>query len=377
MRAQPAPRINSIRHAASVASAVIGRCCGAVGVASAPRHGTFRSQPIVLAALATPTSVPFSSRHLDALLAFAASNAAARADAVYLRPGDIVWRLPLERLAALGDVQWLRLWFDARGLAGYVWFEPPTGAELDIRSDLDWRGEVGNALIDWSEAARRELPAAYPWLVDLEDMAQWADRIRHPPAAGDGHWLTMTAHEGDEGRIAALRGRGYAPSRHYAVIYGRDLAAPLTPSRLPAGYGIRNVSTADVAERVAVHRDAWVGSSWTIERYQALRAADAYDEALDLVVEDAAGRFAACCICWADQASRSGHFEPVGTRPEYRGQGLTRELVREGFRHLAKRSMETAHTETPGFNAPARALYESSGFTATGKRPTFIKRLDR
>ena len=72
----------------------------------------------------------------------------------------------------------------------------------------------------------------------------------------------------------------------------------------------------------------------------------------------------------------AGRFEPVGTRPAARGEGLTRELIREGFRRLAEHGMATAHTETPGFNAPAQALYESSGFTPTGRRRTYIKRLD-
>ncbi len=100
------------------------------------------------------TSSPFSAALLDQLLAFVAATAAARPQAVYARPGDVVWRLPMARLAELGDVQWLRLWFDADGMAGYAWFEPPTGVELDLRVDLDWHGDVGNALLDWSEQMR-------------------------------------------------------------------------------------------------------------------------------------------------------------------------------------------------------------------------------
>ena len=50
--------------------------------------------------------------------------------------------------------------------------------------------------------------------------------------------------------------------------------------------------------------------------------------------------------------------------------------MREGFRRLAERGISTAHTETPGFNHPAQALYEASGFTRAGKRRTFVKRVD-
>ena len=114
-----------------------------------------------------------------------------------------------------------------------------------------------------------------------------------------------------------------------------------------------------------------------MEDYKALRATRPYDESLDLVVDDAThGRFLACCICWSDPVSRAGHFEPVGARPAARGKGLTRELVREGSRRLVERGVATAQAETPGFNTPAQALYAGSGFMPTGRRRTYIKRLD-
>lgn len=327
---------------------------------------------------AAATSAPFSATLLDALLTFAANNAAARPQAVYLRPGDIVWRLPLRRLAGLGQFDCLRLWFDADGVAGYAWFEPPTGAEVDLRADLDWHGDVGTAMLEWSEQMRLQSRAAYPWLVGIEDMAEWAAAVRRPnPTQRHGHWLTIQADEADDGRVAALRRRGFTPTSHHDVTYGRDLTQPVPLAELPQRCRLRAVTRRDLAERVAVHRDAWVGSSWTLERYEALRAAAPYDESLDLVVEDVTdGRFLACCICWADAVSGSGHFEPVGARPAARGRGLTRELIREGFRRLAARGLAAAYTETPGFNAPAQALYLSSGFTPRGKRRTFIKRVD-
>lgn len=326
--------------------------------------------------MSVPTSRPFSPRFLNDLLTFCANNTG-RPEAAYLRPGDVVWRLPLYRFPTLGEAPWLRLWFDAHGVAGYAWFEPPTGVELDLRSDLPWSGETGSAMLDWAEAMRRQAPAAYPWLVELENMEQWADAVREPVGSPHpGRWLTIPANEGDSGRLAALHFRGYQRTKHHAILYARDLAKPVPSPSLPAQHQIRHTSDADIAERVAVHRDAWVGSSWTVERYEALRAAPAYDETLDLVVEDDTGHFAACCICWADPISRIGSFEPVGTRPAFRGRGITRQLIHEGFRRLAAKGMTTAHTETPGFNTPAQALYESSGFERAGRRWTYMKEIN-
>ncbi len=321
-------------------------------------------------------SAPFSTAQLEGLLAFASANTAARPEAVYVRPGDIVWRLTLGHSGEPGDIPWLRLWFDGDGIAGYVWLEGTTQVELDLRADLAWDGKVGAAMLDWAEERRRAGEPAWPWIVDVEDMAQWAERGRQSPSVRDGRWLAIGACEHDEDRVGALMDRGYEPTGHHAIEYARDLARPVEESGPPAPFLIRHAREADIDERVAVHRDAWLGSSWTAERYRALRAMSPYVGECDLVVEGDGGRFAACCICWPDPASGTGHFEPVGSRPEFRGKGLTQALVQEGFRRLAERGISTAHTETPGFNHPAQALYEASGFARAGTRRTFVKRVD-
>ena len=120
--------------------------------------------------------------------------------------------------------------------------------ELDLRVDLDWRGDIGNALLDWSEQMRPRWPVAYPWLLDLENMAQWADAVKQPATTRqDGYWLTIAASEDDQARVAALGRRGYAPTRHYAVTYTRDPTAPLPPSQLPTPYRFRHATDAVLA----------------------------------------------------------------------------------------------------------------------------------
>ena len=46
------------------------------------------------------------------------------------------------------------------------------------------------------------------------------------------------------------------------------------------------------------------------------------------------GVFGSYCLCWADQHSRVGHFEPVGTRADWRGKGAGRSVILEGLRRL-------------------------------------------
>ena len=187
-------------------------------------------------------STAFSITRLDDLLAFVAANAAARPDAVYCRPGDIVWRLPLASLAGRSNVPWLRLWFDGEGMAGHGWFEAPTAVELDLRTDLAWNGAVGVAMLDWAEDVRRRASPAWPWIVDVDDMSQWAEGVRNPPKARRGRRLTASAYERDDSRVAALLERGYEYTRHHAVTFARHLREPNPAPRLPPGFRVRNVA---------------------------------------------------------------------------------------------------------------------------------------
>ena len=70
-----------------------------------------------------------------------------------------------------------------------------------------------------------------------------------------------------------------------------------------------------------------------------------------------------------------GSFEPVGMDPSWRGQGLGRALIRDGFRRLAEKRMRSARVSTAGFNHPAQRLYESAGFARVGTLRTYLKRL--
>jgi ribosomal protein S18 acetylase RimI-like enzyme len=312
----------------------------------------------------------YSGGRLRELLSFASANAAARSGGVYLMPGDVVWRGP--------SAEDVRLWWDDVGLAGYAWFDAPAGVEFDVRHDLAWDGEVATAMLAWAEERRSELPAADPWLVDLGSMDEWAEAVRNPRKAqpGDGQWLTVTALESDPARVAALEGRGYRRTGHHAPEYRFELRGALPVPKLPAGMAVRHVKQHELEERAATHRDAWVGSTFSAGRLRELRASPAYDPELDLVVDVGGGTFAACCICWADDGSGIGSFEPVGTRPAWRGKGLTTALVREGLLRLKAQGMHTARVETAGFNAPAQALYEGCGFVRTDTLRTFMRRLD-
>ena len=102
----------------------------------------------------------------------------------------------------------------------------------------------------------------------------------------------------------------------------RELAEQPAPAPLPHGFRCRTVEPADVAERVAIHRDVWAPSRVTESSYRNVMAEWPYRSSLDCVVEAPDGRFAGYCLMWPDDENRVGELEPVGVREEFRRLGV-------------------------------------------------------
>ena len=324
--------------------------------------------------MAAAASRSFTRADLPELLALVSHSARARlAGAAYLMTSDVAWRLP-----GSGPRENLRLWHDAAGLAGFVWFEPTTGFEFDLRADLVCSDPIAADLLAWAEQRRRELPPAYPRFVELQTMEEWEDEIRQPRSPGPDHGLGLTAvaFESDSERVALLERHGYRATRHFQPDYRRPLDRPVPAARLEPGQRLRHTGPGDLEERVAAHRDAWLGSSYDRARHEAVCASPVYDPELDIVLETDDGRFASYCICWTDPVVGVGSFEPVGTRPAWRGKGVGREVIHEGLRRLRDKGMHSARVSTAGFNTPAQGLYQSCGFEQIDTLRTFQKKLD-
>ena len=117
---------------------------------------------------------------------------------------------------------------------------------------------------------------------------------------------------------------------------------------------------------------------WACERRAALPPA--YPRFVDITDMDAWRRLGKqpfrCPTLPADTISGIGHFEPVGTRPEWRGTGAGRAVIHEGLRRLRNAGMRWARVSTAGLNHPAQALYRSCGFERADTERTFIRKLD-
>ncbi|WP_412539286.1 GNAT family N-acetyltransferase [Longispora sp. K20-0274] len=139
------------------------------------------------------------------------------------------------------------------------------------------------------------------------------------------------------------------------------LVHPLTPAPdWPAGATM--VTEADAADRVAVQRAAFDGSTYTVERWRRITDSVAGPAAVDVLVRTPDGEPAAAATGWFAGPGRCAILEPVGAHPDHRGRGYGRAAVLAACAALAERGASAVAVATPGDNTAAVALYRSAGF---------------
>lgn len=290
-----------------------------------------------------------SDADLPRMLELAGQAAADIGPAPNLHLGDVLWRRFMLDEDIVAPEKNIQLWEDAGNLIGFAWFSPPTTLELQTKPG---RGpDLIVPMLDWAE--RRH----------AESAAETADRE-----------LTVDAYPDDHELLAELTNRGFR--RDDGMFYNlnaRSLDREIGPPALPPGTLVRETTEQEIAARVEIHRDVWRPSRVTESAYRRLRAAPGYRPDLDLVAIAPGGELAAYCICWYDPISRSGEFEPVGTRSAYRGQGYGRAVVTEGLRRLQGLGARSAIVFSSGAEEPANRLYAACGFRPIARTVLYRK----
>lgn len=209
-----------------------------------------------------------------------------------------------------------------------------------------------------------------------EDMLEWAERHyekARPP--GTRNWpLKVSVNQRDEARAALLAQRGYENRGPDEVSLSRSLAEPLPESRLPEGYTIRALgreNEADVAGFTASVNLVF-RADFTPDAMSVCMGAPTPHEDLAVISPD--GTFAAFCTAWLIEANRVGTFEPVGTHPAYRRQGLGRAMMYDALRRLRASGATVAELGT-GYGVPAVHFYEALGFHVAGTMDLWRKAL--
>jgi ribosomal protein S18 acetylase RimI-like enzyme len=233
--------------------------------------------------------------------------------------GDVAWGL---RQHEGREPEWkFRLWRDGDRVVAWSWLKGAAQLEVDVH------------------AGRRDL----------------LDEILAEPDA-----RTAFAFEDDVELRAALALHGFVQPGEPMHFLVRALAERQAPAPLPRGFRCRTVEPADVAERVAVHRDVWAPSRVTESSYRNVMAEWPYRSSLDCVVEAPDGRFAGYCLMWPDDENRVGELEPVGVREEFRGRGVGAAVCTFALRRLYEEGGRQAIVYCA--SEAACALYESIGF---------------
>ena len=256
-----------------------------------------------------------------------------------------------------------RLWSDGGDLVAWGWAFLPHQVR---RSDGSVKDVTGASLTYQVHPDHAEL---------VDEVIEWFD------ATAAGLERAVTACAGDEFALKRWAAHGYEPDADalgdtgsWTQLNERDLAEVETPV-LPDGYRFRTADEAGPEAAVQAHLDAWSPSSYSAESYESVRQTPGYRGDLHVLVEAPDGTMASSAIMWLDEANKSAEFEPVGTHPDYRRQGIGRALILHGL-HQARAAGATHATVAckgaPGRPA-ARGLYYSVGFHPLSRDAPLIK----
>jgi GNAT superfamily N-acetyltransferase len=290
---------------------------------------------------------------LQAMLTFATIAAGMAPEYGYFHVGDILWGMFQNTI--FDPRQAIHMWENADGeLLAFAWNDPPGMIFWDIHPRLRGTGILEEPMLAWSEQHGSVV-------------------LKEGPDAGK-HQVWIRGSENDRELQHFFAQQGYTRDEDFMFHNRRSLTDPIPEPSLPEGFSVRHVGgEAEWHERVETHREVWHPSRVTLEAYRRLRQAPGYIPELDLVVVAPDGGFAAYCICWLDRVNRIGEFEPVGTRPAYRGQRLGTAVMLEGLRRLQAHGAQTAIVYSEGNNAASNKLYESVGFQPIDTHIFFTK----
>ncbi|WP_328322802.1 GNAT family N-acetyltransferase [Kribbella sp. NBC_00382] len=139
----------------------------------------------------------------------------------------------------------------------------------------------------------------------------------------------------------------------------RDLAEPVEDG----GLTIETVGPDSAAERTAIQRASFDGSTFTDDRWHAMAAGTPYATARCLLGRDAQGTAVAGVTVWSAGEGKPGLLEPMGVHRDYRGRGYGQAITLAAAAALRELGASSAVVSTPCFNVGAVSTYESAGFT--------------
>ena len=286
---------------------------------------------------------------LHAMLDLLAEGRKANNGTYYVHRGDLQWWLFYSDIPPQTWQSNIRLWIQDGQLIGWALLSPGEDA-LNVFTDPRLHG---NSL-------EHEM---FAWAV--EQMSAYD------------HVQILWVAEDDEARIHWLEAHGFGREESHFILFNRSLAAPLEVPPLPEGFNIRTSRGEEDAQLRSVASYAAFGARKPFEEYwpRTLRfmQSPVYVPQHEIFITEPEGNVATYCIIWTDTLNKAGHFEPVGTHPNFQRKGLGKILLFESLRRLKSEGMIEASVCTNHDNEAAILLYESVGFQKAKRLLTFKK----
>ncbi|NUR46748.1 MAG: GNAT family N-acetyltransferase [Hamadaea sp.] len=200
-----------------------------------------------------------------------------------------------------------------------------------------------------------------------EAMLRHAAYVTEHAADEDEEFVLTDCFDCDTVRAKLLEELGFERFRTWDTV--NELSLPSADAVvLPdvEGFEIRPAVFADAKALAVAHNGAF-GDSWTGEQYRAeVMVKPGYDPTHEIVAVAPDGRIAAFCVYWTDALNKLGHFEPVGTHPDFQRRGLGKAVMAYAVHEMAEAGMSTVTVNHNAENSAAAALYASLGFTPAG-----------
>jgi ribosomal protein S18 acetylase RimI-like enzyme len=177
--------------------------------------------------------------------------------------------------------------------------------------------------------------------------------------------LWCRCHESETERRTLLEGAGFRPLPARDLRLVRPLDIPLPVAHLPTDFILRGgVYGEELEQYQELHRAVFDGIGMVLDYHQS----PGYQPDLDVIAVDAAGTFAAFCLCELHQVADSsgeytvGEIGVIGTRPTQQRRGLGRALLLTGMHRLKERGATSVFLETEQAETQALRLFTSLGF---------------
>lgn len=286
---------------------------------------------------------------LYAMLDLLAEGCKANNGTYYVHRGDLQWWLFYTYVPSEIWQSNVRLWMENDQLIGWALLSLDDD-DFDVYTSPHLRGDP------------RE-----------HEMLAWAVE----QMSGHDNIQTVWVAEDDEARLRWMEENGFTLEKEHFLYFRRSLAGSLDGVPLPEGFSLRSSRGEEDARLRSVTSYATFGSSKSFEEYwpRTLRfmQSPVYVPEHEIFVVSPNREIAAFCTIWTDELNKIGHFEPVGTHPNFQRMGLGKSLLLEGLRRLRSEGMNEADVCTNYDNPPAIRLYESVGFQKVKRLLTYRK----